>query len=246
MRRLLRKLRVALRSPGYALRSVARDLVRADERTLARWTGRTAREVRRWAREPLEDEAFRIHLERCERRLVEAFGDVPGGKPTAKGVRLQYALVRAARPELIVETGVASGVSTTHFLHALAKNGRGRLVSVDLPGGEFLPEGEEPGWMVPDGLRGAWDLRLGDARELLPGVLEEEGPVDVFVHDSLHTLEHMLFELREAYPAVAPGGFVVCDDADLNEAFATFADETGEEEAALLRGVGFLRKAGPR
>lgn len=173
---------------------------------------------------------------------MEACGSTPGATPTAKGIRLQYALVRAARPDLIVETGVASGVSSAHFLLALEKNGAGRLVSIDLPQERFLPKGEDPGWMVPDGLRGGWDLRLGDARQLLSEVLAEVDRVDLFVHDSLHTREHMLFELRTAHPKVRPGGHLICDDVDRNDAFETFCRETDLEDFAVLREVGFARK----
>ena len=48
--------------------------------------------------------------------------------------------------------------------------------------------------MVPDHLRGRWELRLGDARELLPLELERIGRLGLFFHDSLHSREHVLFE----------------------------------------------------
>lgn len=242
--RLLRRVGLAFRRPVYTARSLARDLVLADERVIGAWTGHPAGRIRSWTREPLRDEPFREHLAACERRLVAEFGDTPGGKPTAKGIRLQYALVRAARPELVVETGVANGVSSAHFLRAMERNGRGRLISIDLPDEAYLPDGERIGWMVPEGLRDRWEVRTGDARELLPAVLEEAGSVDLFVHDSLHTREHMLFELREAWPAVTPDGHLVCDDADRNAAFEAFCREAGPEDAAVLRGVGFARKRG--
>src|SRR5665213_1629896 len=43
-----------------------------------------------------------------------------------------YLLVRLRRPSLVVETGVANGISSTSILLALAKNGHGRLVSIDV------------------------------------------------------------------------------------------------------------------
>jgi hypothetical protein len=43
--------------------------------------------------------------------------------------------VRSLKPRVIVETGVASGLSSAHILRALAANGTGTLHSIDLPNG---------------------------------------------------------------------------------------------------------------
>src|SRR5262249_16918185 len=51
-----------------------------------------------------------------------------------------FFLVRALRPATVVETGTANGTSTTYLLAALARNGAGRLVSIDLP---FEAAGED-------------------------------------------------------------------------------------------------------
>ena len=47
-----------------------------------------------------------------------------------------YGLVRALRPEFVVETGIATGVSTSFISAALIENGAGRLYSIDLPSEE--------------------------------------------------------------------------------------------------------------
>lgn len=123
---------------------------------------------------------------------------------------LVYALTRHFRPELVVETGVFDGQSTAAFLLAMHANQQGSLISIDLPAVEpiqgsthrmlesALPPGCEPGWLIPDHLRDRHTLLLGDARQLLPETLERCGEVDFFIHDSLHTLEHQLFEYRAA------------------------------------------------
>ena len=43
-----------------------------------------------------------------------------------------YATVRILKPSIVVETGVASGVSTTLILQALSLNGKGQLYSIDI------------------------------------------------------------------------------------------------------------------
>jgi hypothetical protein len=115
-----------------------------------------------------------------------------------------YFLIRLFQPDLVIETGVASGKSSCLILNALCHNKKGRLVSIDLPNkeGNVLSDGAKThtagkpvGWMVPDRLRSRWDLRLGDAKNLLPDVLDEFGCPNIFFHDSLHTREHVAFEL---------------------------------------------------
>ncbi|MCI4345243.1 MAG: class I SAM-dependent methyltransferase [Thermoplasmata archaeon] len=148
-----------------------------------------------------------------------------------------YLLVRSARPHVVVETGVASGLSSTIILEALRRNGSGRLYSIDLPsrsaGGYlnsdgrrervFLPKELAPGWLVPEELRPSWELQLGRSDELLPGLLARLGEVGLFFHDSEHSMETMRFEFEAAWPHLCAGGFLYADDVTWNSAFSTFA-----------------------
>ena len=135
-----------------------------------------------------------------------------------------YTFVRLSKPSVIVETGVASGKSSTMILLALHHNGNGRMVSIDLPNaaGATLSDGalthtgsEQPGWLVPDYLAERWTLLLGDSRELLPKALKDIDTVDMFFHDSLHTDEHVAFELNTVSPSLARPSLIAVDDADM-------------------------------
>lgn len=137
-----------------------------------------------------------------------------------------YALVRLLRPRVLVETGVADGFTSAHILQALEDNGEGHLYSIDLPS-PLLPRGKSPGWIVEERLRGRWDLRIGDAAALLPPLLEELGSLDFFLHDSLHTYEHMSLEFRLAWPRLAAGGVFLSHDVGQNAAFLDFLSEEG-------------------
>lgn len=151
--------------------------------------------------------------------------------PAHEAKRLLYLLVRLLQPEAVVETGTYNGTFATFLLQALLDNDRGRLVSLDLPAREAiphaiaepLPAGSEPGWIIPDELRSRFELVLGDARETLPPTLARIGPIGLFLHDSLHTTRHMLFEYRAAWPRLTPGGVLVTDDAAMTPAFWWFA-----------------------
>lgn len=145
-----------------------------------------------------------------------------------------YVLTRLLKPEIIVETGVFDGVSSSVFLQALRDNRKGHLISIDLPATETimgsthcmpetcLPAGCQPGWVIPDFLRERHTLLLGDSKELLPRVLETYSVIDVFLHDSLHTFEHQLFEYSTVWPHLRQGGLLLSDDIFWTPAFHRF------------------------
>jgi len=150
-----------------------------------------------------------------------------------------YALVRVIKPDVVVETGVAAGVSTSFMLAALARNGRGELHSIDLPNYEetyfpslgkspiaVLPSGKTVGFLIPEGLRPRWHLHRGNTRELLREVLDDLQGVDIFLHDSEHTYETMMFEFETAWPRLKPGGLLLSDDVEWNNSFPDFCHQS--------------------
>ena len=46
---------------------------------------------------------------------------------------LSYGLTRRLQPEFAIETGVGYGITSALVLHAMDRNGSGRLASIDLP-----------------------------------------------------------------------------------------------------------------
>ncbi len=167
-------------------------------------------------------------------------GSSPGGRADAYSEVL-YVLVRALRPETVVETGVALGYSSAYLLQALHDNGTGRLHSIDLPTTD--PEGrtnadgvrdrvhlgsaEDTGAVIPADLRDRWELTLGPSNPTLVSVLGKVGPIDIFFHDSEHSYENMMWEYRTAWPSLRPGGWLLSDDVHWNAAFPEFAGAQG-------------------
>ena len=76
---------------------------------------------------------------------------------------------------------------------------------------------------VPESLRSRWTYLRGASSRRLPPLLRRTGPVDVFIQDSLHTPSTVVFECREAWNALRPGGVLIVDDADFGSGFARFA-----------------------
>jgi Methyltransferase domain len=138
-------------------------------------------------------------------------------------VRAIWCLVRHLRPVNVVETGVAHGMTSRFILEALENNGTGALWSIDLP--PVNPESRrevgvavhQPGVPVR-----RWNYIAGTSRRRLPALLARLGQVDLFIHDSMHSNRNVLFELESAWGHLRPGGVLVVDDIDSNQAFDSF------------------------
>jgi predicted O-methyltransferase YrrM len=137
--------------------------------------------------------------------------------------RICYAFCRALRPKVVLETGVAHGVTSAFILQALAANNNGELWSIDLP-----PLGDaaqtNAGSLIPAGLRSRWHLLRGVSRRALPPLVSVLPAIDLFLHDSLHTYRNMMSEFQTVWPKLSPGGLLLSDDVEMNRAFEHFAN----------------------
>jgi len=148
-----------------------------------------------------------------------------------------YSIVRALKPEIVVETGVCNGISTYFILSALERNACGSLYSIDIEktvGSNRFGEEKETGWLVPEKLRHRWNFLLGDSKEVLPRILSELESVDIFLHDGAHSYEYMSFEFRTAWRSLSAGGVLLSDDISLNKAFEDFINEVNPSLLHLL------------
>jgi predicted O-methyltransferase YrrM len=132
--------------------------------------------------------------------------------------RCLYLICRAIVPRVVVETGVAYGMSSAFILQAMEVNQHGQLHSIDLP----LPRRDsryQTGALIPPDLRHRWRLHRGPSKRELPNVVRSQN-IDVFVHDSLHTYRNMRSEFQFAWPRLRAGGVLVSDDVEGNRAFS--------------------------
>ncbi len=159
------------------------------------------------------------------------------GVGTTLGAAL-YAICRRQQPDIVVETGVASGMSSSYILCALEQNGHGELYSIDLPGWEE----KQSGWMIPDYLRHRWHLTLGRSSEKLPPLLKEIGHVNIFLHDSEHSYQNMLWEFQTAWAYLKAEGLLLAHNIDNNNAFRDFCHNVGLK-GYLLTNMGGIAKA---
>ena len=133
-----------------------------------------------------------------------------------------YSLIRARKPQWMIETGVANGFSSFAILSAMRRNGAGRLVSFD--------PGRDVGAVVPTELRNnGWELVRAPLRE-------DRGipPLDLFMHDSAHDYANQLREYRIAWRHLNPGGVLMSDDIDASYAFIAFCRMLGRRPDVLV------------
>ncbi len=231
------------------------------EAWLCRLTGATAAEVGRYIREIEGDRALIRHLRDRYRRHttylpspIDFMVDPTGGGSMFFHCASLYVLVRVVRPHVVVETGGTPGKSSAFTLRALERNGTGELYTIDLPpvqsdasiialgqSHHVLPRGVAANWGVPDGLRDRHHLVLGPAQEHLPALLHRLQQIDIFIHDSDHSYDHMLWEFRTAFPHIRAGGYLWSDDIRANTAWQDFCGEQRLNCESFL-GQGAVRK----
>lgn len=228
-----RRSRARKDGPGEAARRALGDRRAAPNLT---WLKRLTDSSRSELEETIAEVAELVPVEQQIRAAHLAAGR-PGYAQIRSPFEL-YALVRLLRPDHVVEAGVSSGVSSAHFLLALARNRHGRLHSVDWPTFQrgavlgsnespvSIPPGRTSGWAVPERLKAGWDLRIGLSQKVLPPLIRELPSVGIFLHDDLHTAKHLTFELTTVRPKMVGGAVVLADNTVwTGTAFPDFAKQ---------------------
>jgi predicted O-methyltransferase YrrM len=122
--------------------------------------------------------------------------------------RLLYQMVRAKRPQLVVEFGLSHGISAIHLAAALLDNRQGRLITTEL----YADKAERARQNLREaGLLDRVEIRVGDALETLKAGCGE--PIDVLLLDGWKPLYLPMLRTLEAF--LAPGCLVIADDTCL-------------------------------
>lgn len=134
-----------------------------------------------------------------------------------------YALVRAARPALVVEFATSLGFSTVFLAAAVRDNGEGRIVSAEL-----VPEKAHAARasLAEVGLDPYVEIREGDALDTLADL--PAGQVDLLVLDgwpsgAQPSIDRRVLDL--VTPALRPGA-IVFDDNGEDDTLERLADRT--------------------
>ena len=168
------------------------------------------------------DECWRQRCFKDAEKKVDLLKPSEGRGKMGRESEALYVFVRLVKPEIVVETGVGAGISSTYILKAMELNRKGMLHSIDLPDETGLS-----GWAVPNDLRTRWRLYKGSSTYLLPALLRKTGPIDMFLHDSDHTYENMMFEFRSTWAKLKNNSIFLAHDIGRNNAIFDFCREAG-------------------
>jgi len=129
-----------------------------------------------------------------------------------------YAIVRATRPQHVVETRVDKGLGSCVFAAALLRNAdeghHGRLTALDI--------NRDAGTLIGGEYASVIDLRYGDSIAMLAA---SASPVDLFLHDSDHRYDYESDDYKAVAGALTESALVTTDHGGL--ALSDFAKSSG-------------------
>ena len=174
--------------------------------------------IERYVRELEEDRELKAQLEEQTRRSRDRHNT---DLEPRYGRRLGwYALVRATRPRVIVETGVDRGLGTVVLAAAVRRNAAegfpGMVYATDI-----VPD---CGHLLCEPYKSHCRILLGDSVETLKKFSE---PVDLFLHDSDHRAEYEWAEFVAIEARLHPGSIVLSDNAQQTPKLQEFAARIG-------------------
>lgn len=89
-----------------------------------------------------------------------------------------YAIARATKPEIIIESGCERGLGSVCLITALQRNSKGHFYGLDI--------NQKAGWLIHEKYEDRASVIYGDA---ISNLEKFSKPINMFVEDSCHTLE---------------------------------------------------------
>ena len=198
------------------------DLTRRNEEHLAELlavaVARPSSELVGFIRELHQDEAFK----KAVIARVKEIGREGGYDPTAKfGRRVGwYALVRAMKPKVVIETGVEKGLGAMVLCAALLRNAQegnpGRYYGTDID--------PAAGMLLVDPYGSMGSVLYGDSIASLKGLDTE---VDIFINDSDHSAAYEAREYLTIESKLSKRAVIIADNAHVTNELLDFSRSSG-------------------
>lgn len=233
---VLYRLRVASRYSGEPVKELAfwlfksreltnftYDLEESNKRYLAAFvaqvTGKSHEEIQRYIAEIEHDNELRRHIREVASSVEGTVTDLD----VKYGRRLGwYALVRAKKPEIVVETGVDKGLGSCVLTAALVKNSEegheGYYYGTDI--------NPEAGYLLRDKYARFGSILFGDS---IQSLRELDVNVDVFINDSDHSADYEAREYEVIRGKLSEGAIVLGDNSHATDRLLEFAERTGRQ-----------------
>lgn len=129
-----------------------------------------------------------------------------------------YAIVRATKPLVLVETGTEKGLGSVVLARAIERNSNGGvLYTLDI----------EPsaGLLIGDRFAGTIIQKIGDSIRSITDLSN----VDFFIHDSDHSAEHELAEFNAVLSRLSPNAICLSDNSHVTNVLSNWSDQHGRQ-----------------
>jgi predicted O-methyltransferase YrrM len=199
------------------------DLTDLNKRHLA-WfvahiTGKPLAEITQYLHEIEADDTLRNHIAHRVRQSAQthkADAVMPLGRRAG-----WYALVRALKPAVVVETGVEKGLGAVVIAAALLRNRQeghpGTYYGTDID--------PRAGFLFTPPYNAVGTILYGDSLQSLQKL---DVAIDLFINDSDHSAEYEMREYETVWPKLAARAIVVGDNAHVTDKLPAFAQQHGK------------------
>lgn len=185
-------------------------------------TGVPTEIITRYIDEVLNDEQLRTHVRNVTERAPAAIrseADIEARFARRIG---WYAVVRATKPKVIIETGVDKGLGACVLCAALMANERegfpGKYFGIDI--------NPQAGWLLAGVYQEFGTMLYGDSLKSLKNFTE---PVDLFINDSDHSTEYERREYELIEQKLTDGAVILGDNAHCNSELHDFSVRTNRQ-----------------
>jgi hypothetical protein len=182
--------------------------------TVATVTGATVATIQSYLREP--------EIDLYDYLKVKA-ADLPIDNPTSFGRRLAwYAIARATKPRVIIETGVHQGLGSVLLCSALKRNAAegvlGKYYGTDI--------NTSAGMLLAAPFDQYGKILYGDSIASLQAIDET---IDLFINDSDHSAEYEAREYALVESRLSPKSIVLGDNSHVTDELLKFSVKTGRQ-----------------
>jgi predicted O-methyltransferase YrrM len=175
-------------------------------------------EIAGYFREIETDDAFKLHLQGLWGNHPEKYRT--DRTPLIGRRMVWYAIARATKPKVIVETGVDQGIGSVVLCTALARNASdgyaGRYYGTDI--------NPDAGYFLQPPYSGYGNILYGDSIKSLEALSET---IDLFINDSDHSESYEQAEFELIKNKVSPAGIVLGDNSHVTPKLAEFSIREG-------------------
>lgn len=231
------RIRIALHHCGVRLVQVTLWLFKSREHTnltynlsdlnqryLANFLGivcnRPAKIMEGYLREVLDDAQLRAHIIRCTRESKRNY--LADDEPRYARRIGWYAIVRAIRPAVVIETGVDKGLGSCLLAAALMRNQNegypGKYYGTDI--------NPKAGYLLQAPYDQFGKILYGDSIDSLKKL---DTSIDLFINDSDHSMNYEMQEFETVASKLSPNAIVIGDNSHFSDKLVNFAEKTNRD-----------------